>query len=162
MRPISILGTIVIGALLTGCTNTPRQGYEGPALPDEETVLIQASSIEHAVASTDPPGTIGRRADRPQSRFSIVGIDGENLDAFAVRVLPGERCVTLRISEGISQGNNSPFLVVSSRNSTLCFLAIAGRTYEARYGFPSAQSSVVWLADMMTGRTLTEELVSAP
>ncbi|MGI9258470.1 MAG: hypothetical protein ACR2QQ_06530 [Gammaproteobacteria bacterium] len=152
----------MIGILLAGCANTPRQGYAGPALSDAETALIQVSSIEHAVASTDPPGTIGLRADRPQSRFSIVEIDGENLDAYEVRVLPGGKCVTLRILEGISQGNNSPFLVVSSTDSDLCFEAVAGTTYEARYGFPSAQSSMIWLVDMMTGRTLTEQVVNAP
>ena len=162
MRPVLVLGATVIGSLLAGCENIPRQGYAGPALPDAETALVQVSSIEHAVASTDPPGTTGQRADRPQSRFSIVEIDGEDLDAYDVRVLPGGRCVTLRISEGITQGNNGPFLVVSSTDSTLCFEAVAGTTYEARYGFPSAQSSMIWLVDMMTGRTLTEQVVNTP
>jgi len=109
------LAGVVICLAVAACTSF--QAYDGPPRPDSETSLIQIG----------PVSTRSGRGNIPP-RSSLTSVDAQDLPNIAdVRVLPGARCVTLRIVyipyEGVS--------TTARLDSILCFDAIAGRTYEA-------------------------------
>ncbi len=141
MRLIQMFTGIIVSFVLVACAAV--QGYEGAALPDSETALITTST------RGDGNG-FGYR-----SYFTAVDVDAPLEDVTKVRVLPGRRCVTLRIP---LQGgpNRRPI------DSILCFEAGAGRTYETRADL-SQRPTPTWLVDLETGETVAEgNLARAP
>ena len=103
MKLIQLLITIAIGAVLTACA---VQGYEGPALPDSETALIQTSNRTAGggsdLGSTGAPG------------FYLTSVDGKELrNVTGVQVLPGRRCIELLIR---AQVDGTKALSVSMRS----------------------------------------------
>ena len=82
MKLIQLLITIAIGAVLTACA---VQGYEGPALPDSETALIQTSNPTAEGGSDLVIGTSG---------FYLTSVDGKELrNVTGVQVWPFRRCI---------------------------------------------------------------------
>ena len=137
VKLIQLLITIAIGAVLTACA---VQGYEGPALPDSETALIQTSNIMAGGAfelDTGPPG------------FYLTSVDGKELrNVTGVQVLPGRRCIELliRAAGGWNEG-------------ALCFDAFAGRRYEAQFSTSGGRRGrspieAVWLVDLEADETV--------
>ena len=132
---------IIVSFVLVACAAV--QGYEGAALPDSETALITTST----------------RGDRDgwvyQSYFIAVDMDAPVENVARVRVLPGRRCVTLRMPPQDGFGNRPT-------DSILCFEAIAGRIYETRID-RSQRPTPSWLVDLETGETVAEgNLARAP
>ena len=105
-----MLTGIAVSYVLAACATV--QSYEGAALPDSETALITTST----------------RGDRDgvgyRSYFIAVDMDAPMENVARGRVLPGRRCVRLRVPV---QGARR-----TRTDSILCFEAIAGRTYETR------------------------------
>ena len=129
---------ITVSFVLVACAAV--QGYEGPALPDSDTALITTST----------------RGDRDgldyRSYFTAVDVYTPLENVANVRVLPGRRCVTLRVPRDtgpLRRDRDSP------PDSILCFEAIAGRTYETRAN-PSRRPTATWLVDLETGETVAE------
>ena len=129
---------ITVSFVLVACSTV--QGYEGAALPDSETTLITTST----------------RGDRDgieyRSYFTAVDVYTPLENVANVRVLPGRRCVTLRVPRDtgpLRRGRDSP------PDSILCFEAIAGRTYETRAD-PSRRPTATWLVDLETSETVAE------
>ena len=136
VKLIQLLITNAIGAVLTACA---VQGYEGPALQDSETALIQTSKLGDGGASYPDTGTSG---------FYLTSVDGKELrNVTGVQVLPGRRCIELlsRAAGGWNEG-------------ALCFDAFAGRRYEAQFassgGRGRAQIDAVWLVDLEADETV--------
>ena len=128
---------ITVSFVLVACAAV--QGYEGPALPDSDTALITTST----------------RGDRDgldyRSYFTAVDVYTPLENVANVRVLPGRRCLTLRVPRdtGPSRGRSIP------ADSILCFEAVAGRTYETRAD-PSRRPTATWLVDLETGEMVAE------
>ncbi len=139
MRFMQMLTGITTSFVLVACAAV--QGYEGAALPDSETALITTST------RGDRDGWVYR------SYFTAVDVDAPLEDVADVRVLPGRRCVTLRIP---LQGglNRRP------TDSILCFEAGAGRAYETRADL-SRRPAFTWLVDLETGETVAEGVSGA-
>lgn len=140
MRLTQMFTGIIVSFVLVACAAV--QGYEGSALPDSETALITTST----------------RGDRDgvtyRSYFTGVDVDTPLEDVGNVRVLPGRRCVTLRLRrEAVRE--SSPRGRTGSTGSSLCFEAIAGRTYETRVD-RSRRPIPTWLVDLETGETVAE------
>ena len=137
MKLIQLLITIAIGAVLTACA---VQGYEGPALPDSETALIQTSNHMAGGAFELDTGAQG---------FYLTSVDGKELrNVTGVQVLPGRRCIELliRAAGGWSEG-------------ALCFDAFAGRRYEAQFSTSGGRRGrspieAVWLVDLEADETV--------
>ncbi len=138
MRFMKMLTGIIASYVLAACAAV--QSYEGAALPDSETALITTST----------------RGDRDsvgyRSYFIAVDMDAPVENVARVRVLPGRRCVTLRVPV---QGPRR-----TRTDSILCFEAIAGRTYETRAD-NSRRPTPTWLVDLETGETVAEGNVAA-
>ena len=140
MRFMQMFTGITVSFVLVACAAV--QGYEGPALPDDETALIATST----------------RGDRDgwdyRSYFTAIDVDTPLENVANVRVLPGRRCVTLRLIREGARGA-SPRGRTGSTGSSLCFEAIAGRTYETRVD-RSRRPIPTWLVDLETGETVAE------
>ena len=136
VKLIQLLVTIAIGAVLTACA---VQGYEGPALPDSETALIQTSNRTTGTGSDLNTGAPG---------FYLTSVDGKELrNVTGVQVLPGRRCIELLLRAG---GWNE---------GALCFDAFAGRRYEAQFSTSGdrrgrPQIEAVWLVDLEADETV--------
>ncbi len=139
MRLMQLLAVTVTGLVLASCANVPLQGYEGPPLPDTETTLIQT---EH---------------QRGYLLVTVAVVDDQNYTAYQVRVLPGDRCVTLQVSQSLPPDSDGTSRISERSDAILCFEAIAGRTYEARFSYPTDQSRLFWLVDLETGETVAED-----
>ncbi len=133
---------IVICLAVASCTSF--QAYDGPPRPDSETALVQTTRIT-VDAQT------GAQDVAPGRSFftSVDSLDVPNLAD--IRVLPGDRCVTLRLVYTPTVGTTTARL-----NSILCFDAIAGREYEARVRIPSNRPVRTWLVDLETGDTVAD------
>ncbi len=140
LRP-TIAG-IVMCLAVAACSSF--QAYDGPPRPDSETSLIQIRSVS----------TRSGRGNIPP-RSSFTSVDAQDLPNIAeVRVLPGGRCVTLRIVYTPYEGVSTARL-----DSILCFDAIAGRTYEVRGEideFTVNQLLRTWVVDLETGETVAD------
>ncbi len=139
MRLMQLLAVTVTGLVLASCANVPRQGYEGPPLPDTETALVQT------------------RAQHGRAQITIAAVDDQDYDAFRVRVLPGDRCVTIQVSQYLAPDSDGVSRLSERTDAILCFEAIAGRTYEARFSYPTDQPRRFWLVDLETGETVAED-----
>jgi len=128
---------LAVSLVLVACSAV--QGYEGAALPDSETTLITTST----------------RGDRDgieyRSYFTAVDVYTPLENVANVRVLPGRRCVTLRVPRDTGPGRGRSI----SADSILCFEAVAGRTYETRAD-PSRRPTATWLVDLETGEMVAE------
>ncbi len=100
MRSWQLLAVTVTGLVLASCTSVPRQGYEGPPLPDTETALIQTTTQQ------------GR------AQITIAAVDDQDYTAYQVRVLPGDRCVTLQVSQYRASDSDE---ISRTTDAVLCF-----------------------------------------
>ena len=133
---------IVICLAVASCTSF--QAYDGPERPDSETALIKTTSV-----TVDSP-LFGSGNFSARSFFTSV--DAQDLpDIAEFRVLPGDRCVTLRLVYTPATGATTARL-----SSILCFDAIAGRTYEVRVRIPENQPVRTWLVELETGDTVAD------
>ena len=134
---------ITVSFVLVACAAV--QSYEGAALRDSETALITTST----------------RGDRDgvayRSYFTAVDVYTPLENAANVRVLPGRRCLTLRVPRDTGPSRRGRSI---SADSILCFEAIAGRTYETRAD-RSRRPTPTWLVDLETGETVAEGNVAA-
>ncbi len=137
----TLTGILIV---LTAAACSSFQAYDGPPRPDEETALIEIGPVITRSSRGNIP---------PRSFFtSVDDTDLSNLGR--VRVLPGGRCVTLRIVYTPYEGDDTARL-----NSILCFDAIAGRTYEVRGEideFTVNQLLRTWVVDLETGETVAD------
>ena len=140
MRLIQLFTAVTVFLALIACASVPLQGYEGPPLPDAETALIQT------------------RARQDRANIMIADIDGQDYTALRVRVLPGDRCITIRVSQYLSPDIDGSFRVGETKNTILCFEAIAGRTYQAGVSPPTGESQQIWIVDLETGETVAERM----
>lgn len=132
----------VISLIVAACSSF--QAYDGPPRLDSETALIQTTSV--AVDSQVSASNVS------PARSFFTSVDDTNLpDLGRVRVLPGRRCITLRLVYTPTTGETTARL-----NSILCFDAIAGREYEVRVRIPVNRPVRTWLVDLETGETVTE------
>ena len=129
---------VTVSFVLVACAAV--QGYEGAALPDSETALITTST----------------RGDRDgldyRSHFTTVDVNTPLENVANVRVLPGRRCLTLRVPRDTGPSRRGRSIPA---DSILCFEAVAGRTYETRAD-PSRRPTATWLVDLETGGTVAE------
>ncbi len=139
MRLMQLLAVTVTGLVLASCANVPRQGYEGPPLPDTETALVQT------------------RAQQGRAQITIAAVDDQDYDAFRVRVLPGDRCVTIQVSQYQAPDSDGVSRLSERTDAILCFEAIAGRTYEAGVSDSAEHLRRSWLVDLETGETVAED-----
>ena len=129
---------------LVAASCTSFQAYDGPPRPDTETALIKTTSV-----TVDAP-LFGQGGFPARSFFTSV--DTQDLPNIAeFRVLPGDRCVTIRLVYTPTTGVDTARL-----SSILCFDAIAGRTYEVRVRIPENQPVRTWLVDLETGDTVAD------
>lgn len=130
---------------LVAASCTSFQAYDGPPRPDTETALIKTTSV-----TVDAP--LFGSGNFPARSF-FTSVDDQDLpDIAEFRVLPGTRCVTLRLVYTPATG-----AVTTARlNSVLCFDAIAGRTYEVRVRIPENQPVRTWLVELDTGDTVAD------
>ena len=110
---------------MASCAGTVLQGYEGSARPDDETALITTRR-----ASTQ---SVGSRL----GRANIVSIELPHgtmpTNTRSARVLPGERCIGVRVSS----------ISVAATTAELCFWAYAGSIYEIRVSIAGTQRELV-------------------
>ena len=133
---------ILFCLVVASCTSF--QAYDGPERPDSETALIKTTNV-----IVDPG--LYASGDFPARSF-FTSVDTQDLPQLAeFRVLPGDRCVTLRLVYTPATGATTARL-----NSILCFDAIAGRTYEVRVRIPENQPVRTWLVDLETGDTVAD------
>ncbi len=138
MKLTQLLMAIVIGAVLAACA---VQGYEGPALPDSETALVQTIQNGELLGSSEKLQVRGG--------FVLTAVEGRDLKGVSqARVLPGRRCISLLVW---TPGDRV--------ESVLCFSAVAGRAYEARFLTPRGRGFqgeilAVWLVDLENGETV--------
>ena len=127
---------IVVCLTVAACSSF--QAYDGPPRPDNETALIKTTTItSRFVQGGTPP------------RSFLISVDALELqDLGEVRVLPGGRCVTLRIIYTPFSGD-----ATIRQNSLLCFDALAGRTYEVRANIDDF--SATWEAAVASLTTVT-------
>ncbi len=134
---------ILFCLVVASCTSF--QAYDGPERPDTETALIKTTSV---IVDT----TLFGQAGGSPARAFFTSVDDQDLpDIAEFRVLPGDRCVTLRLVYTPATGATTARL-----NSVLCFDAIAGRTYEVRVRIPENQPVRTWLVDLETGDTVAD------
>ncbi len=138
---------IVVCLTVAACSSF--QAYDGPPRPDNETALIKTTTItSRFVQGGTPP------------RSFLISVDALELqDLGEIRVLPGGRCVTLRIIYTPFSGD-----ATIRQNSLLCFDALAGRTYEVRANIDdfSATAQVrTWLVDLESGETVADGQLQA-
>ena len=139
MRLMQLLAITVTGLVLASCASAPRQGYEGSPLPDSETALIQTT------------------AQQGRSQITIAAVDDQDYTAFQVRVLPGDRCVTIQVSQYLAPDADGVSRLSERRDAILCFEAVAGKTYEAGVTYPVSEPGRIWLVDLETGETVAED-----
>jgi len=112
MRRTNFTALALYGLASIACTTGPIKGYEGPALPDNETALISAQRVSN---------------DRTVARVRIRSYDTVRGEAIAVRadrvrVFPRRTCV-----EAVATTST-----LDSFAAELCFEAVQGRHYEIR------------------------------
>ncbi len=134
---------VVTSIALTACSSF--QAYDGPPRPDNETALVKTTAV--AVDSAFS----GQGAVAPAQSFLTSTDDRDLPNVSEVRLLPGGRCVTLRLVYTPNTGDTT-----SRINSELCFDAVAGKTYEVRVRIPNNQAVRTWLVDLETGATVSE------
>ncbi len=143
MRLIQMFAGLFVSFVLLACSAV--QGYEGAALPDSETALITTST----------------RGDRDgldyRSYITAVDVYTPLENVANVRVLPGRRCLTLRVPRDTGPSRRGRNI---SADSILCFEAVAGRTYETRAD-RSRRPTPTWLVDLQTGETVAEGTFAA-
>jgi hypothetical protein len=103
---------MIFCAGLASCANTVLQGYEGPARPDNETILVRAAR---------------NGGDRLSANIQIVSVDtprGEKLPVStrSVRLLPGETCIGILATSS----------TMDQESAELCFFGESGDEYEIR------------------------------
>ena len=142
MKIRTMFTAILFCLVAVSCTSF--QAYDGPPRPDSETALIQTTrfTVDARIGAQDvAPG-----------RSFFTSVDDQDLpDIAKFRVLPGGRCVTLRLVYTPATGATTARL-----NSVLCFDAIAGRSYEVRVRIPENQPVRTWLVDLETGDTVAD------
>ncbi len=142
MKVRTTLTGILIGLTAAACSSF--QAYDGPPRPDEETALIRTTTLVVELEFGAPDSSAG------QAYFTLV--DDTALPNLArVRVLPGSRCITLRLVYTPASGEDT-----ARTNSIHCFDAIAGREYEVRVRIPWDQPVRTWLVDRETDETVAE------
>ena len=142
MKIRTTFAAILFCLVVASCTSF--QAYDGPERPDTETALIKTTNV------TVDPSLYGS-GDFPARSF-FTSVDDQDLpDIAEFRVLPGGRCVTLRLVYTPATGATTARL-----NSVLCFDAIAGRSYEVRVRISDNQPVRTWLVDLETGDTVAD------
>ena len=141
IRPI--FTACVLSLMVAACSSF--QAYDGPPRPDNETALIETTSV--AVDAQVSASNVA------PARSFFTSVDDTSLPNLGrVRVLPGSRCITLRLVYTPTTGETT----TARLNSILCFDAIAGRAYQVRVRIPVGQPVRTWLVDLETGETVTE------
>lgn len=142
MKIRTMFTAILFCLVVASCTSF--QAYDGPERPDTETALIKTTNV-----TVDP--SLYSSGDLPARAF-FTSVDDQNLpDIAEFRVLPGGRCVTLRLVYTPATGATTARL-----NSVLCFDAIAGKSYEVRVRISDNQPVRTWLVDLETGDTVAD------
>jgi len=103
---------MVFSASLASCANAVLHGYEGPARPDNETMLVRAAR---------------NSGDRLSANIQIVSVDtprGEQIPVStrSVRLLPGETCIGILATSS----------TMDQESAELCFFGEPGDEYEIR------------------------------
>jgi hypothetical protein len=108
---IAALGILVF--TLAACATTLTKGYEGPALPGDQTALVESGPYTH-----------------------IEKYDGMKLSSQNVTVLPGEHTVEMRLVE--AQQPSREYFFYSGATGSVTFTAEAGHKYLVYINFVPA------------------------
>lgn len=101
---VVVLGAVVL--TLAACAGVPMQGYTGPALPAEQTALVQTG------AYTD-----------------LIACDGKKVSGLGLTVLPSVHTIELKPDDQQQSYMQTGFIYRSTVTGSISFTAEAGHKY---------------------------------
>ena len=105
-RRLGMIALAMVALALAACAGTPMKGYTGPALPAEQTVLVETGPYAE-----------------------IVTCDGVKVSALRVAVLPGEHTIEMKPNDQQSDYMQTGYMFRSKVIGSASFTAEAGHTY---------------------------------
>ncbi len=157
-----------LASVLTGCATTPRQGYSGAPLPENQIARITMEEKQL---------TFWQKMNTPQYQINnlvATHVDQQKLGSFwgwrgehfrVVDVTPGEHTITVLLSgnapsllaAGIQSNiENKPGHIASGYGKVLGFKALAGHAYIVKY-VEKRLPLITWMEDVATGETVSGE-----